>query len=685
MLLTCLVFSLISTVADLRNALLTNQHDSADFAVTGTITALIGRNLQEKSDYVICQDGAYCILHDAPPNLPRLSIGDVVEARGKISKEMNGGRNTYVRALNHLGTMPVPPPMAISSIKMLTPETINRNVKLTGLVVDIIEDGIDPRWKAIILQDDFNTFFAMIPKRETHADIDALIGSVVSISGTVIMPISGKRHFLQPYILLNKRSDIYTIRPAPADPFDVPIADLSHFVPLSTAMKASRMRTSGIVIASWNKNKIMLLTTDGHSVQADFAARKAPSYGDRVSIVGFPTTDLVNINLTHALWKTDNTVCTTQNPPVRVTSRDLLSDKNGTRTIHPEFNGRLVRIQGQLTSEPVSGPNGWQVHLADANILVTVNVDSCLNHFASIPVGSTVEITGVGVLNAEVWHPSAVFPRINDLMVVARSFDDVTIVRRPPWLTIGKLIGVIGALLVVLMVIFIWNRILQRIVRRRSNELARIELDKAVSDLRINERTRLAVDIHDSISQTLTGVSFQIDAAEKTVGKDDTAALGFLVVARRTLASCREELRRCLWDLRNNAIGEPNFGKAIELVLQPYAKTTSITVRFNVPRTSLTDSTAHNILSIVRELTVNAIRHGKATHVRIAGEKREGVVRFSVTDDGIGFDPDRHPGIDDGHFGLQGIRERLNHLGNGKLSITSTHSKGTKAIVEIGK
>ena len=47
-----------------------------------------------------------------------------------------------------------------------------------------------------------------------------------------------------------------------------------------------------------------------------------------------------------------------------------------------------------------------------------------------------------------------------------------------------------------------------------------MELAKATSDLRIDERTRLAVDIHDSLSQTLTGVSFQIDAAEKTDGAD---------------------------------------------------------------------------------------------------------------------------------------------------------------------
>ena len=80
----------------------------------------------------------------------------------------------------------------------------------------------------------------------------------------------------------------------------------------------------------------------------------------------------------------------------------------------------------------------------------------------------------------------------------------------------------------------------------------------------------------------------------------------------------------------------------------------------------------------------NAIRHGQARHIRIAGEYRDERVRFSVADDGCGFDPDNLAGPSQGHFGLQGIRERLSKLG-GRLALESTPGKGAHIVVEIGK
>ena len=98
---------------------------------------------------------------------------------------------------------------------------------------------------------------------------------------------------------------------------------------------------------------------------------------------------------------------------------------------------------------------------------------------------------------------------------------------------------------------------------RRSKQLLESQIKKAESDLRIGERTRLAADLHDAISQTLTGVSFQIDAAAGTMKSDLPAAEQFLSVARQTLLSCREELRRCLWDLRNDSLESADFGEAL--------------------------------------------------------------------------------------------------------------------------
>ena len=100
--------------------------------------------------------------------------------------------------------------------------------------------------------------------------------------------------------------------------------------------------------------------------------------------------------------------------------------------------------------------------------------------------------------------------------------------------------------------------------------------------------------------------------------------------------------------------------------------------------TQLTDTTAHAVLNIARELTVNAVRHGHALRVRIAGEVKDGRVRFSVRDDGCGFDPSHAPGPSEGHFGLQGVKERINRLG-GTLHIECAPGRGTEVTVEIGK
>ena len=117
--------------------------------------------------------------------------------------------------------------------------------------------------------------------------------------------------------------------------------------------------------------------------------------------------------------------------------------------------------------------------------------------------------------------------------------------------------------------------------------------------------------------------------------------------------------------------------EAVERTIAPHTADAEVTVRFNVPREKLSESTTHAILRIIRELVVNAIRHGQADQIRIAGEYHDGLVSFSVRDNGRGFDPATAPGPEQGHFGLLGIRERLDEF-NGTLTIESESGNGSR-------
>jgi signal transduction histidine kinase len=269
-------------------------------------------------------------------------------------------------------------------------------------------------------------------------------------------------------------------------------------------------------------------------------------------------------------------------------------------------------------------------------------------------------------------------------MLAPRSPADLRILSSAPWWTAGKLTAVIAALLILLTAVFIWNRFLRIIIERRSRQLFKAEIEQAKSCLRVDERTRLSVELHDAISQTLTGVAFQVDAAEKTLSTDPAATGNYLSVARRTLLSCREELRRCIWDLRNDTLGTSDFAAALKMTVAPCVGHADITIRFQVHRQQISDTTAHAVMNIIRELSVNAVRHGSAHHIWIAGEHKDNTIRFSVRDDGTGFVPEKRPGPMQGHFGLQGVKERVAKLG-GSLTIKSEIGKGSKIIVEIHK
>jgi len=360
----------------------------------------------------------------------------------------------------------------------------------------------------------------------------------------------------------------------------------------------------------------------------------------------------------------------------------LFVNKHGERRICAAMRGKTVVVRGTAKSIAFDETGHSRLILADGNHVLAVEGGMSEGTFDGIEEGSFVEATGVCVIDSETYSSRPIYPRVRGLFLVARGPEDIRVLSRPPWWTPAKLMVVIGLLASAILGIMLWNRSLRRLAEHRGRKIAREEIKRAESELKVSERTRLAVELHDAIAQNLTGVSMEIRAAKRAMKEDVNRLGGHIDMAATALDSCRAELRNCIWDLHNQALDETSVDEALRRTIEPHLGDATLSLRFNVPRTKFTDNTIHTVLRIARELVINAVRHGHATHIKVAGSLEGGRLSFSVCDDGTGFDPSHAPGMEQGHFGIEGIRDRIALL-NGTLAFESAHGSGTKATVSL--
>jgi len=505
------------------------------------------------------------------------------------------------------------------------------------------------------------------------------------VTGTYHNRNLGTRLFDGPILIVYGKATnaVEIVSQPPEDAFAGEPLDQSRWIAPKDVASLGRHTVEGIVLARWDNRNFALRTVSGDTIVVRLRdAQSAPPPGLRVSAAGYPETDLYRLHLTRAVcreapdpadWLAEN--------PVRITAEQIFHDEKGRpRFGYNTYNGQLVTLSGTVR-QPSAGESGLHLNLDCGTRSIPVDIDRlAAPTLAGLEPESKVEITGVCLMECETWSPNLIFPHIKGCRLFVRRADEVRILSRPPWWTPLRLAVVIGILVLGIIGFAVWSAALRRLVQRRSRELLREQIAHVESDLRADERTRLAVELHDALSQNLEGVAFQIAAAKDLMGVSSDASGRTLDAANRMLLSSRTELKRCLFDLRHDALGADSFDQALRTTLDPISGDAELTIRFAVPRDIFTDTSAHLVLCIIRELVSNAIRHGQARHIRIAGEWHDGQLSFSVRDDGTGFDSSRCPGPDEGHFGLEGIRERVRRLG-GRFTIDSVIGGPTRAVV----
>ncbi|MCA1059599.1 sensor histidine kinase [Rossellomorea aquimaris] len=216
---------------------------------------------------------------------------------------------------------------------------------------------------------------------------------------------------------------------------------------------------------------------------------------------------------------------------------------------------------------------------------------------------------------------------------------------------------------------------LQRLADEKS-ELA----DQAHQAAVMEERQRLARDLHDSVSQQLFALNMLSSAAHKSIGKD-SEKIGVIVKQVADIAGkAQGEMRALLLHLRPIDLRGESLGEALSILIRELKEKTQIEIDATLEGIEdLSKGTETHMFRIIQESLSNILRHSEATRVKIATEKKGGYLSLYISDNGKGFDLKESKMTS---YGLQTMRERAEEIG-GLFQIRSKEKEGTYIDLRI--
>ena len=202
----------------------------------------------------------------------------------------------------------------------------------------------------------------------------------------------------------------------------------------------------------------------------------------------------------------------------------------------------------------------------------------------------------------------------------------------------------------------------------------------------MEERNRMAREIHDTLAQGFTGIILQLEAAEQALDENSPELERHLNqaggLARKSLA----EARRSVWNLRPQALEQLPLPEALRREIERLAQETGVDARFVVSgdRRDLLAEVEAGLLRICQESLANVTKHAKASEVRVDLAFAEAAITLSIIDNGVGFRPGTLSKTSKKRrgFGLISMQERARGLG-GTFELQTGKGKGTLVRVTI--
>jgi signal transduction histidine kinase len=196
------------------------------------------------------------------------------------------------------------------------------------------------------------------------------------------------------------------------------------------------------------------------------------------------------------------------------------------------------------------------------------------------------------------------------------------------------------------------------------------------------ERNRLARELHDTLAHTLSATAVQLEAIGLILDKQPEKARALLAQATTRTREGLDETRRALDALRAAPVESMGLSKAIALLAESATARHGIEVdtHFGEGVFTLDPEHEHSVYRVIQEAVNNAARHASAKRITIQVDYLAPYATFSVSDDGVGFEPTKV--MENGRYGLRGMQERAHQM-NALLEIDSQPDAGTRIVLSV--
>lgn len=617
------------------------------------------------------------------------AVGDDVEIEGTLDQ---GGFSPPVlpHTVRVLGPGSLPVPRAVTPERFFRGADDGDVVEVSGVVQNVVNLG--SAWQ-LTLRTGGNTLLARVAKSALPFDAEELVDGVVRVAGPTAAVFTSRGEFIMPRVHVDRPEWLAVVTPPRRDPFEAPRFPLDGLARYRHEPVAGhRVRTEGVVVHAVPEQAIFLQDGPrGIRVQTKLAETFLP--GDRVEVAGFIDRSGGVAGIANALVRRLAAVPVPEPldvAPAAILDVNRRASVTGIMASPGDYEGCLVRFPATLVEVQRTGDGGLLV-LDAAGTVVTASTDEAtLAGLRGIRAESELAVTGIVRIQ---WGFDPIFwpPRTAEaITLLVRSPADITVVRAASWWTPQRLASLVAVVAVALSGAMGWVWLLRRQVGRQSRELAaemqsrhnaEVEFEAA-----LRERNRLAANLHDTVLQTVTGIGFQLQACRAgsvNAGEEDDHRAR---IAERMVDHAIKQLRGTVWALHELPPTGRSLGDGLRALADRLGEGHDQIVhcRTEGADVQVDDTNSGALLLVAQEAIYNALRHAHSSAIEVVlRHEADGTITLVVRDDGIGFETGDLPGPSRGHFGVEGMIDRMQRIG-GSLRIDSRPGSGTLVTAVVG-